>query len=423
VKSDDDDRAMERMRRAATRAAEVTQGGICLVLAVSDGTLYDIRLRAAAGFPRPDDAREAARAILAEARDALPSLTPKEIPANPKLGPWASRGLLALPLQYEGEVHGVMICGFAQEVGEADLRRLHQVADTLSLELDHARLESRCRALEREASVREAAEDDKGDEVLKLSEALFAQDIELLRNNEKLGKIERLKNDFIEKMSCELRTPLNSVIEAIISVLTGEDATLSDAAKSALRCALDDGTAFLRTLQNILDLWKIKQGELPVEITDVNFRELVDEAIFSAQDTIGSKPLTVTPRFGDNFPRIRADLAKVNQILFLLLDNAAKFTERGEIEIAAQVDETPNGPVLVCSVKDTGVGICADDQALVFDEFFQVDEPASGKYRGAGLGLTLVRDLVTLLEGEISILSDVGHGTTIGLRIPVQLSS
>ena len=87
------------------------------------------------------------------------------------------------------------------------------------------------------------------DEILKLSEALFAQDIELLRNNEKLGKIEKLKNDFIEKMSRELRTPLNSIIEAIIQVLAGENEALSSSAQESLRHALDEGTAFLRTLQ------------------------------------------------------------------------------------------------------------------------------------------------------------------------------
>ena len=166
--------------------------------------------------------------------------------------------------------------------------------------------------------------------MLKLSEALFAQDIELLRNNEKLGKVEKLKNDFIEKMSRELRTPLNSIIEAIISVLAGENEHLSDTAKASLRAALDDGTAFLRTLQNILDLWRIKQGELPVESQEVNFREVVEEAIFSVQDTLGDKPVTIERRFHEPLPKMRTDLAKVNQILFLLLDNAVKFTRERE---------------------------------------------------------------------------------------------
>jgi signal transduction histidine kinase len=217
-------------------------------------------------------------------------------------------------------------------------------------------------------------------------------------------------------MSRELRTPLNSIIETIISVMTTENDNLSESSKSAMRAALDEGTSFLRTLQNILDLWKIKQGELPVEIQDVNFREVVDEAIFSVQESLGEKALRIEPKIGEPFPRVRTDLAKLSQVLFLLLDNAAKFTPSGEIEINGRYDE---GRV-VCSVRDTGVGICPDDQQFVFDEFFQVDEPSSQKYRGAGLGLTLVRDLVTLLEGEVMIQSDVGRGTTVTLSIPVQ---
>ena len=417
-----DERALARLRRAAARATELSHGGGSLVLLVSDSTRHDIRLRAAAGFAHPDDARSAAQAVLGQAREVLSGRVTCLLEDSEAQAAWEAHGRVALPLHYEDEALGVLVCGFGREPSEGDHRALEQLAATLSLEIDHDRLQTRCQELEKTAAAHEAAEDAKNDEVLKLSEALFAQDIELLRNNEKLGKIKELKDDFIEKMSCELRTPLNSIIEAIISVLTGEDAALSNGAKSALRSALDDGTAFLRTLQNILDLWKIKQAELPVEITDVNFRELVDEAIFSAQDTIGDKPLTVTPRFGDGFPRVRADLAKVNQILFLLLDNAAKFTARGEIQIVASVAETDSGPTLTCTVEDTGVGICADDRALVFDEFFQVDEPSSGAYRGAGLGLTLVRDLVTLLEGDVWIESDVGQGTTVGFEIPVQLA-
>ena len=76
----------------------------------------------------------------------------------------------------------------------------------------------------------------------------------------------------------------------------------------------------------------------------------------------------------------------------------------------------------MCSVKDTGIGICPDDQQFIFDEFYQVDDSASPRSRGAGLGLTLVRDLVTLLEGEVSVASEVGIGTRVSFRIPVQLA-
>ena len=76
---------------------------------------------------------------------------------------------------------------------------------------------------------------------------------------------------------------------------------------------------------------------------------------------------------------------------------------------------------MLCEVRDTGIGICHDDQRFVFDEFYQVDEPASQKYAGAGLGLSLVRDLIVLLNGELSISSEVGIGTTVRLEIPVQV--
>jgi signal transduction histidine kinase len=285
----------------------------------------------------------------------------------------------------------------------------------VAVRIDHLHLADRLGQLTSAGPA--AAEEEKSDEILKLSEALFAQDIELLRNNEKLGKVEKLKNDFIEKMSRELRTPLNSIIEAIISVLAGENEHLSDGAKAGLRQALDDGTSFLRTLQNILDLWKIKQGELPLEAQEVNFREVVEEAIFSVQDAIGDKDLVIHRDFQEPLPKLRTDLAKVNHVLFLLLDNAVKFTPQGRIDIVARVRDDR----LICEIKDTGIGICPDDQQVIFDEFYQVDELASTKYTGSGLGLALVRDLMILLDGEIELSSEVGYGSTFRFDIPVEV--
>jgi signal transduction histidine kinase len=408
------------LRTAASRAAEIGEGGVALVFVTASGASTDMRLRAASGFATADDAREAAATLLPQVREALDGEEPclAEVGEDIRgLGGRARGGLWILPLREAERVHGALLVGAPREFDAARHEAAARVRESLSLRLDHDRVAAEVenlRARTQDASA--DAQDDKSDEVLKLSEALFAQDIELLRSNEKLGKIERLKNDFIEKMSRELRTPLNSIIETIISVMTTENDALSEDSKAAMRTALDEGTSFLRTLQNILDLWKIKQGELPVEIQDVNFRELVDEAIFSIQDGLGDKALRIEPRLAEPFPRVKTDLAKVSQVLFLLLDNAAKFTPSGEIEISGGIREGR----LICSVRDTGVGICPDDQQLVFDEFFQVDEPSSQKYRGAGLGLTLVRDLVVLLEGEVMVSSDVGRGTTVTFSIPVQ---
>jgi signal transduction histidine kinase len=403
------------MRTSATRAARATGGGLVLVFEVDAGS-GEPRLRAAAGFAAPDQARAAGAALAPHVGKAIGRSGPDEIDARAlALGPRAAGGVRVHPVAAGAQRYGAIVVGTPAALTAEQSERVAEIVEAVALQFENARLARECARLHATAASAGSDGGGQSEEVLRLSEALFAQDIELLRHTEKLGKIERLKDDFIEKMSRELRTPLNSIIEAIISVLTGENDALSEAAKTALRGALDEGSAFLRTLQNILDLWKIKQGELPVETQDVNFRELVDEAIFSTQDSIGDKPLRIETELVEPFPRLRTDLTKLNQILFLLLDNAAKFTPEGRIVVRGRVSEG----TLQVAIEDEGIGICHDDQQFVFDEFFQVDESSSQKYRGAGLGLTLVRDLITLLNGEVSISSDVGHGTTIAFTIPL----
>jgi signal transduction histidine kinase len=407
------------LRSAAARAAELAGQGLALVFAhvPGPGTPPPLPpLRAAAGFATPAAALAAANALGSEVCEAIEADAERSLAEAPGLGALPGGAWIA-PLGSEGRVHGALVVGARAPLDGAARQQLQLLARSVAIRLDHAALALRVRALEEKLATRDVPEDDRSDEILKLSEALFAQDIELLRNNEKLGKIEKLKNDFIEKMSRELRTPLNGIIEAVITVLAGENEHLSDTSKGVLRQALNDGTSFLRTLQNILDLWRIKQGELPVESQEVNFREVVEEAIFSVQDALEGKDVEIHREIKEPLPKIRTDLAKVNQILFLLLDNSVKFTPRGRIDITAGVEANH----LVCEVRDTGIGICPDDQQFIFDEFYQVDDLASTKYRGSGLGLALVRDLLILLDGEIELASEVGIGTSFSFRIPVDV--
>jgi signal transduction histidine kinase len=408
------------VRATATAAAAEVGGGLALVFTSTPNhadPASSVRLRGAAGFPSARAAREAADRLLPRVREALVTQAVGSHEPEPVLGEHAAGGLVIHPLLWEERVHGALLVGCPGPLEATRRQSLAGIAEVLALRFDHAHVAEACALAQQRREASDEGDPETNEEILKLSEALFAQDIELLRSNEKLGKIEKLKNDFIERMSRELRTPLNSIIEAIISVLTGENEALSEGAKESLRSALDDGTAFLRTLQNILDLWRIKQGELPVEIQDVNFRETVDEAIFSVQDAIDAKPISVEQQFDEHFPKIRTDLTKISQILFMLLDNAVKFTPSGKIVIAGRVSDDR----LHCQIRDTGVGICADDQPCIFDEFFQVDEPASQRYTGSGLGLALVRDLIVLLDGEISVSSEVGSGTTLSFSLPVQV--
>ncbi len=407
----------QMMRSTASRAVELVGDGIALIFArlPLDGESAAPRLRSAAGFASVDEARTAARQLTSAVSACIDEQDVQSTAAVTSLGVRAAGGVRVVPLATDGRCYGAIAIGSSRTPSGEVIAELDLLAAATALQIDHRHLVRQVQTLQKELSDQDHCSTDKGDEILKLSETLFAQDIELLRSNEKLGQIEKIKSDFIEKMSRELRTPLNSIIEATIAVLSGENETLSEGAKQCLRHALDEGTTFQRTLQNILDLWRIKQGEMPVENQDLNFCEIVDEAIFSVQDTLAGKPVEIVKQIPEPFAKFKSDLAKVNQVLFLLLDNAAKFTQKGSITITAAVEDG----VLRCQIVDTGIGICPDDQHYIFDEFFQVDAQASNRYRGAGLGLSLARDLLQLLEGSCTVRSEAGQGTVATIEIPV----
>lgn len=405
------------LREAASRAADLAGGGSALLFAAlpADGEDAVPRLRSAAGFTSLEDARRAASDLQSAVTDCIEGARRQTAPGPAGMGPRAAAGVTLHPLEVAGRCHGALVVGTPGPTSSDAEEGLVALAVSTAMQIDHARLVRETAALEKRLMDSDGPASEAGDELLKLSEKIFEQDIELMRSSEKLGQIEKIKSDFIEKMSRELRTPLNGIIEAIVSVLAGENENLSDGARQSLRRALDEGTVYQRTLQNILDLWRIKQGELPVQIQELNIGEVIDEAIFSVQDTLADKPVEIEKQLPEPCPRIKGDLTKLNQVLFLLLDNAAKFTTQGRITISVAVADG----WLRCSIEDTGIGICPDDQEYIFDEFFQVDHQASARYRGAGLGLSLARDLVGLLEGGCTIRSEAGHGTRATIEIPI----
>ncbi|MEE9281839.1 MAG: ATP-binding protein [Myxococcota bacterium] len=358
-----------------------------------------------AGFTCAGDA-EAAGAVLAEftaqARLADRPLR-TEAPEEPsRIWLRAAGGVFGFPLSQNGRPGGVAILGYPAEWPRIRNAEVESILRQIALILDHHQI----------AQSPEAG--DPSEEMLRLSEQLFAQDLEIIKQEERLGQVEQLKSDLIEKMSWELRSPLNSIIERVISVLANEHENLSESGREWLRAALDDGNALLRTLQNILDLWRVKQNELRLELQETNLAEVVEEAIFYVRDSLRPE-VSFSRKVSSQLPKVRTDLAKLNQILFHLLDNAAKFTPRGEIELEVRLEEGQ----LLCAVTDTGIGIAPDDQSEIFDEFFLVDNSADSKHRGAGLGLTLAKALVESLGGAISFTSEIGRGSCFSFTLPV----
>ncbi len=359
-----------------------------------------------AGFTCARDAQIAGGELdaLREQAAASPRPIRCDAPAEPaRIWARAAGGLFGFALRHGDQVRGVAIVGCPGPWPRVRNAEVESIMRQVGLVLDHHAV-----------SQGQGPGDEPSDEVLRLSEQLLAQDIELIKQTERIDQVEQLKNDLIEKMSYELRMPLNSIIERIISVLAAEHEQLSDMGRTSLRESLDEGNALLRTLQNILDLWRIKQNAIRVEVQDINLAEVVEEAIFNVRDSLSSE-VRLEKRMPESLPKIRTDLAKLNQILFHLLDNATKFTPRGKIELELSVEEGQ----LLCSVADTGVGISNDDKSEVFDEFFQVDpSPETGR-KGAGLGLTLTRALVEQLGGAITLASELGQGSRFSFTLPV----
>jgi signal transduction histidine kinase len=318
----------------------------------------------------------------------------------------AAGGVFGFPLRQGDATRGVAIIGCPGPWPRMLNAEIESILRQITLVLDH-----------HDVTETKAAAEEPSEELLQMSEQLLAQDIEIIKQEERLGQVERLKNDLIEKMSHELRNPLNSIIERVISVLAGEHENLSEGSREALREALDEGNSLLRTLQNILDLWRVRQNAVEVQLSDVSLSEVVEEAIFNVRDTV-RPDVQLETNVPSVLPKVRTDLGKLNQVLFHLLDNAAKFTHAGQIELELTVEEGQ----LLCTITDSGVGIAAEDRGEIFDEFFMVDQSVDCKHRGAGLGLTLTRALVEQLGGAISLSSELSHGTRVSFTLPVGVS-
>jgi signal transduction histidine kinase len=362
-----------------------------------------------AGFTCAKDAESAGRHLQAFRKQVERSDRPLRTEAPdtpPRVWGRAAGGLYGFPLRHAGSIRGTAIVGCPGDWPRMRNAEVESILKQITLILDHHAV-----------SENRTAQAEPSDELLLLSEQLLAQDIDRIKQNDRIEQAEQVQNELTERISYELKTPLNSIIERIISVLSGEHENLSDNSRNLLRAALDDGNTVLRLLQNISDLWRLRQNLTRVEVQDVNIADVVEEAIFNVRDRI--KPeVVLDKRLSAPLPKVRTDLAKLNQILFHLLDNAAKFTRRGHIHLEISVQNNE----LLCSVADTGIGISPDDHPHIFDEFFQVDGSTGGPYRGAGLGLTLTQALIEQLNGSISFSSEIGEGSRFSFSLPVAVS-
>jgi signal transduction histidine kinase len=226
---------------------------------------------------------------------------------------------------------------------------------------------------------------------------------------------DRAKSQFLATMSHELRTPLNAIIgfSEVIQTATGANGDVPVYAKYIH----ESGGQLLTMLNGVIELARIEAGRLPLEEQDVMFEEVLDISVRASRKAAEQKSVTIMS--GMVMERsLRLDLAKITQVFSNVLSNAIKFTDAGgSIEIDS--DLTAEGGLVVW-IRDTGLGIAAEDLARVLQPFGQLEDHLTRQNSGVGLGLPVARALVGLHGGELTLTSELGVGTTVEIRLPAE---
>jgi len=227
------------------------------------------------------------------------------------------------------------------------------------------------------------------------------------------------KADFLAKMSHELRTPLNAVIgysQILLedAEIEGDGASVADLTKIHLA-----GQHLLKLVNEILDLSKIEAGKMELDLEEIDIGTLLNEVAESARSAAANNGNEFACAISPYLGLALCDAGRFRNMAGQLLDNAAKFTQNGKVEIIANRVPDKDGDQLVVDVIDTGIGIAPDQITHLFEKFTVADDSSTSKYGGTGLGLALSQKLCRLMGGEITVESSLGKGSRFTIRMPL----
>ncbi|MFN8576596.1 MAG: HAMP domain-containing protein [Candidatus Sericytochromatia bacterium] len=285
------------------------------------------------------------------------------------------------------------------------------------------------------------------DELQEKAKLLSLQNVEVERKNseieiakksleekaEQLSLTSRYKSEFLANMSHELRTPLNSML--ILSKMLSEnyDNNLNPKQVEFARTINSSGAELLELINEVLDLAKIESGTTSIEPEDVNvayFKEYIERSFAQLAET---KNLEFSVELDPNLPEtVYTDQKRLQQVLKNLLSNAFKFTHQGHVKLKIykaikgwdkenKTLDSTNG-VIAFAVEDTGIGVPKEKQKIIFEAFQQAEGTTNRKYGGTGLGLSISREISSLLEGELTLISEIDNGSTFTLFLPYSVN-
>jgi len=275
----------------------------------------------------------------------------------------------------------------------------------------------------RDITERKHTEQELAGHRTRLEELVGERTRELEEKSEALEKATRLKSEFLANMSHELRTPMNSIIGFTERVILKSGETLPQRQLTNLHTVKRNAHQLLALINSLLDISKIEAGRMEVLPEEFDLQTLLQEVVELTETLVADKGLSMQLHGPDQSVTLVTDRAKLRQILVNLVGNGVKFTEQGGItlrvlpapaESAAQTQEKS----IVIQVSDTGVGISPENQQKIFEAFVQGDGSDARRSGGTGLGLAIVKSFVAMLQGNISLDSVQGQGTTLTLTLP-----
>lgn len=328
------------------------------------------------------------------------------------------RSVFSVPLQAKGRTRGAIAAINKRDrtLGKNDLRLLTNIARAASTALENAILYERAR---REIGERKIAEQKLEAERQSLAEKVAIQTAELRKTNAELEHAVRLKDEFLASMSHELRTPLNAILGIAEGLQDQFYGPLNEKQIRSVQLVEHSGRHLLALINDILDVSKIESGELMLERETISVPSICAGSLQFIKVAANKKHIKVHSQLDGQVTHILADSRRLKQILINLLSNAVKFTpDHGAIGLEVTGD-VENG-VARFTVWDTGIGIAEKDFPRLFKPFIQLDSDLSRQFAGTGLGLSLVKRMIEMHGGTVSVESTPGQGSRFTIAIPWQ---